>query len=125
MRIKVVQKREKGTIGPPSPQPLEESVVDLSYTAGLEVDPLLVVEVVPTDEIAEAQDILEDPLPCHRPSEDRPRRQRIIRVVGEAPRKSGLVSAAVRVRDETRGLVALLARNPARVGTGASRVNVH
>ena len=87
--VEVVQEGEEGTIGPPPAQPVEEGVVDPARVAGLEADPLLVVEVAATE------DVLEDPAPRDRAAQEGSRRQRIILEMGEAPIQPGLVSAAV------------------------------
>ena len=65
--VEIVQEREEGTIRPPPAQPVEEGFVDPARTAGLEADPLHVVIV------AAIQDVLEDPVPGNRATEEGPR----------------------------------------------------
>ena len=100
MSVEVVQEGEEGAIRPPSPQPVEEGVVDPARIAGLEVDPLGVVEVAATE------DVLEDPASSNRAAEQGSRRQRVIFVMGEAPIQPGLVTAALGVCREPDGLIA-------------------
>ena len=98
--VEVVQEGEKGAISLPAPQPVEKGVVDPARIAGLEVDPLLVVE------IAASEDVLEDPASGDRAAQEETRRQRVILVMGEAPIQPGLVTAAAGVRREPGGLIA-------------------
>jgi hypothetical protein len=100
MRIEVIQKGEKGTVGSPSAQPPPETVVARAPIAGLKADPLHAVEN------AEAQDIPEDPVAGDRAGQDRQRRQQVVVEMGEAPIQAGLVGAAVGVRREPGGLIA-------------------
>ena len=101
MRVEVVQKGKEGPIGRPPGQPIQESIIELLRTARLKGDPLLVVEV------AETQDILEDPVARDRAGEDRPRRKRVIIEMVKAPTQAKFVAATACVGGEPRGLVAL------------------
>ena len=102
MGVEVVQEGEEGTIGPPSAQPVEEGVVDPAAHRGIGGRSTSVVHGT----AAEIRMFVEDPLPGNRATEERPRSQRVILEMGEAPIQPGLVIAAVGVRREPGGLIA-------------------
>ena len=98
--VEVVQEGEEGAIRPAPTQPREEGLVELVCMAGLQVDPL------PVEEATGIQDVLEDPLARNRASEQGPRRQRVVFVMGKPPRQPALITTAVGVCREPGGLIA-------------------
>ncbi len=115
--VEAVHEGEERAIRPPPAQPVEEGVVDPARVAGLEADPLPVVEV------AAAEDVPEDPAPGDRAAQQESRRERIVLVMREAAIQPGLVTAIGGVRNEARGLIASRGQvSGQRGGRGIERV---
>jgi hypothetical protein len=99
--VELVDEGEERTIRRPSAQPVGEGPVDFARATRLKADPFLVVMVAETQEI-----LLEDPLPADGATDEGPRCQREIIIMGEAPIQPGFVVAAIGVRHEPGGLAA-------------------